>query len=138
MLLPDPARIPATVFNTMSVNPVDRVTGMVPKTTVSWSEACKLRMDYRLDQIWFLLEPIVVTEVPDDAPDEVVEAVREFVRDRRARRHNRVANALLDGWISLIVGGEQSVRRRTFDISDGVDAEFELLRTSAFSGRAQR
>ncbi|MYJ96081.1 MAG: hypothetical protein F4053_10995 [Proteobacteria bacterium] len=114
------------------------MTGTVPKTTVSWSEACKLRMDYRFDQIWLLLEPMVVTEVPDDAPDEVFEAVREFVRDRRARRHNRVAKALLDGWISLIVGGEQSVRRRTFDISDGVDAEFELLRTSAFSGQAQR
>lgn len=138
VLLPDPARVPATVFNTRSVNPVDRVTGMVPKTSVPWSEACKLRMDYRLDQIWLLLEPMVVTEVPDDAPNEVLEAVREFVRDRRARRHNRVANALLDGWISLIVGGEQSVRRRTFDISDGVDAEFELLRTSAFSGQAQR
>ena len=137
VLLPDPACVPAAVFNTDNIRPVDRVSGTVPKTSVAWSEACKLRMDYRLDQLWLLLEPMVMTEIPDDAPDEVVEAVREFVRDRRARRHNRMANALLDGWISLIFGDEQSVRFRTFDICDGVDAEFELVRTSAFSGQAQ-
>ena len=138
VLLPDPARVSASVFNTGNVKPVDRVSGMVPKTSVAWSEACKLRMDYRLDQVWLLLEPIVVTELPNDAPDEVAEAAREFVRDRRAGRHNRMANALLDGWISLIFGDEQSVRRRTFEIGDGVEAEFELLRTSAFSGQGKR
>ena len=138
VLLPDTTQVRATVFNSGNARPVDRVSGNVPKTSVVWTEACKLRMDYRLDRIWLLLEPMIETEVPEDAPDEVIEATREFVRDRRAGRHNRMANALLDGWISLIFGGEQSVRLRTFDIGDGVDAEFELLRVSAFSGQAQR
>ena len=138
LLLPDPARVRVAVFNTDRVRPVDRVSGIVPKTSVAWSEACRLRMDYRLDQIWLLLEPTVWTEIPDDAPDEVVETTRGFVRERRARRHNPMANALLDGWISLIFGSGQSVRLRTFDIGDGVDAEFKLLRTSAFSGLARR
>lgn len=136
VLLPDPVRVAASVFNARNVQPVDRVSGVVSGTSVAWSEACTLRMDYRLDQVWVLLEPMVVTELPDDAPDDVVETTREFVRERRARRHNRMANALLDGWISLLFGEAQSVRLRTFDIGDGVDAEFELLRTSAFSGRA--
>lgn len=138
LLLPDPSRVRAAVFNAGSVKPVDRASGVIGKTSVVWSEACRLRMDYRLDQIWLLLEPMVVTEVPDDATDDVVEATREFVRARRAQRHNRMANALLDGWLSLIFGGKRSARLRTFDIGDGVDAEFELLRTSAFSGQAQR
>ena len=138
VLLPDPARVAASVFNAGNVQPVDQISGTVGRTSVAWSEACLLRMDYRLDQMWVLLEPIVVTELTDDAPDEVVETTREFVRERRARRHNRMANALLDGWISLIVGDDQSVQMRTFDIGDGVDAEFELLRTSAFSGRARQ
>ena len=138
VLLPDAAQVPAAVFNTVHIKPVDHVSGTVPKTSVAWSEACKLRMDYRLDRTWLLLEPMVVTELPDDAPDEVVEATREFVRDRRAQRHNRMANALLDGWIDLIFDGAQSVRLRTFEIGDGVDAEFELLRISAFSGQGQR
>ena len=95
-------------------------------------------MDHRLDRLWLLLEPMVVTDLADEAPENEVEATREFVRERRARRHNRMANALLDGWISLIFGNEQSVQLRAFDIGDGVNAEFELLRTSAFSGRARR
>ena len=138
VLLPDPERIRASVFNSESARPVDRVSGTVPETSVPWSEACRLRMDYRLDQTWLLLEPMVETELPEDAPDEVIETTREFVRERRAGRHNRMANALLDGWISLVFGDAQSVRLRAFDIGDGVDAEFELLRTSAFSGQAKR
>ena len=138
VLLPDPAQVAPSVFNAGNVRPVDQASGAVGRTSVAWSEACLLRMDYRLDQMWILLEPMVVTELPDDAPDDVVDTTREFVRERRARRHNRMANALLDGWISLIFGEAQSIRVRTFDIGDGVDAEFELLRTSAFSGRARR
>ena len=138
VLLPDTARVHPAVFNSESARAVDRVSGTVPKTSVGWTEACRLRMDFRLDRIWLLLEPMIETELPDDAPDDVVERTREFVRERRARRHNRMANALLDGWIWLIFGDEQSARLRTFDISEGVDPEFELLRTSAFSGEARQ
>ena len=138
VLLPVPERVPAAVFNSRGARPVDQVSGTVPKTSVKWSEACKLRMDYRLDQTWLLLDPMIETELPEDASEDVVETVREFVRERRAKRHNRMANALLDGWISLIFGDAQSVRLKAFDIGDGVDAEFELMRTSAFSGRAPR
>ena len=138
VLLPDPARVGASAFNAGSVRPVDRVSGVVDGTSVDWTEACSLRVDYRLDQVWLLIQPMVVTSLPEDASEDVVEATREFVRERRAGRHNRQANALLDGWISLIFGSEQSVRCRTFGIGDGVDAEFELLRTSAFSGQARK
>ena len=138
VLSPDSARIDASVFNSGNVSPVDRVSGVVDGTSVPWSEACKVRMDYRLDRLWLLLEPMVVTGWTDEAPADEVEAIREFVRERRARRHNRMANALLEGWISLIFGDAQRVRLRAFDIGDGVDAEFELLRTSGFSGRARR
>ena len=138
VLLPDPARVGAAVFTAGSVQPVDRVSGVVDGTSVAWTEACSLRLDYRLDQVWLLIQPMVMTDLPEDAPEDVVEATREFVRERRAGRHNRMANALLDGWVSLIFGSEQSVRCRAFGIGDGVDAEFELLRTSAFSGQARQ
>lgn len=133
-LRPVPGQVQASIFNTDTVKPVDRISGAVPKTDIPWSEACGLRVDYRLDQLWLLIQPTVATDLPTDAPDEIVELTREFVRERRARRHNRFANALLDGWISLIVGREPRVRLKTFGIADGIDAEFEILRTSAFSG----
>ena len=138
VLFPVPERVAATVFNSKSAKSVDRISGTVPKTSVRWSEACKLRMDYRLDQTWLLLDPMIETELPDDASEDVVETVREFVRERRAKRHNHKANALLDGWISLIFGEAQSLRLKAFNIGDGVDAEFELMRISAFSGRVSR
>jgi len=62
------------------------------------------RVDYRFDRLWLLIDPTVVTDLPEDAPKEVIELTASFVRERRAGRHNRAANAILDGWISLIVG----------------------------------
>lgn len=135
-LRPVPGQVQASVFNSDSAKPVDRVSGVIPKTDVEWSEACGLRVDYRLEQLWLLIEPTVATGLTPEANDDIVELTREFVRERRARRHNRLANALLDGWISLIVGRESSVRLRTFAIGDGIDADFEILRVSAFSGSA--
>jgi hypothetical protein len=133
-LRPATDQVQTSIFNTDTVKPVDRVAGVVPKTDIPWSEACGLRVDYRLEQLWLLIEPTIATELPPGAPDDIVELTREFVRERRARRHNRFANALLDGWISLIVGSEQRVRLKAFGVADGIDAEFEILRTSAFSG----
>lgn len=133
-LRPLSEHVQASVFNTATVKPVDRISGVVPKTDIPWSEACALRIDYRLEQLWLLIEPTVATELTADASADIVELTREFVRERRARRHNRFANALLDGWISLIVGPEPRVRLKAFGIADGIDAEFEILRTSAFSG----
>jgi hypothetical protein len=138
LLLPNPAQVNAAVFNTDKAKPVDRLTGVVPGTTVAWSEACRLRVDYRFDQLWLLLEPTIVTELPTEAPEGIVELTREFVRERRARRHNRAANAMLDGWIALLVGLEPSIRLRAFGIADGVDADFEIVRTSGFSGIGKR
>lgn len=138
LLLLDPAIVNASVFNTDRIKPIDCLSGVVPKTTIGWSEACALRVDYRLDRLWLLLDPIVITEVPEETSEEHLELAREFIRERRARRHNRAANAILDGWITLVVGRESSARLRAFDIADGIDAEFELLRTSGFSGITRR
>ncbi|WP_298362429.1 SIR2 family protein [uncultured Bradyrhizobium sp.] len=137
-LRPVPEQVKPSIFNTATAKPVDIVSGTVPNTDVVWSEACGLRVDFRLEQLWLLVEPIVVTELAADASDETVELTREFVRERRARRHNRLANAMLDGWISLIVGREPTVRLKAFGIADGIDAEFEILRISAFSGIGKR
>jgi hypothetical protein len=56
-LRPVSGQVQASIFNTDTAKPVDRVSGLVPKTDIPWSEACGLRVDYRLDQLWLLLEP---------------------------------------------------------------------------------
>ncbi|MGY3238533.1 hypothetical protein ACVWZ4_000834 [Bradyrhizobium sp. USDA 4472] len=123
-----------SIFNTATAKPVDVVSGIVPKTDVVWSEACGLRVDYRLEQLWLLVEPIVITELAADASDDTLELTREFVRERRARRHNRLANAMLDGWISLIVGRQPSVRLRAFGIA--VETKRLHMRSDIFASWA--
>lgn len=137
LLIPDTSVVTASIFHRDQLRPIDRLAGTVPKTDTPWREACLLRIDYRLDRLWLLLEPLVITEPPADATEDELGRAREFVRERRTLRRNREANAILDGWITLIVGAEPTVRLRAFNIGDGVDAEFELGRTSGFSGTAQ-
>ena len=137
-LLPEDGHVDGDVFNSGSAKPVDRIAGVIAGTSVRWSEACGLRIDHRLDRVWLLLEPTIWSDLPEDPPTDLVERTREFIRERRARRHNRLANALLEGWISLICGDEQEVHLRTYGIGDGVDAEFQLMRTSGFSGPLAR
>lgn len=134
LLIADSASIGPETFNVNQVKPVDRVGGTVSGTTIGWNEACAIRLDYRLDTLWLLLGPRVVLDVPEGTSAESVESAREFVRERRARRHNKAANAMLDGWIRLVVGDDPRLRLRAFDISDGIDAEFEIIRVSGFSG----
>ena len=99
--------------------------------------AFRLSPQDRLDRLWLLLEPTIITDVPPETVEEHIDAAREFIRERRARRHNRAANAMIDGWITLILGNEPTQRVRAFDIADGIDAEFEILRASGFSGISQ-
>jgi hypothetical protein len=136
-LVLDPHIVSASAFNSDLSKPVDRISGIIPNTQIEWTEACGLRVDFRFDHLWLLLEPMIITDVPPDATEDQVELTREFVRERRARRRNRDANAMLDGWITLVVGKGASIRLRAFDIGDGIDAEFEVLRTSGFSGRGR-
>ena len=137
ILLPDPAVVTTDIFSAKSLRPIDRLSGTVSQTNIIWTEACGLRLDYRLDRLWLLLEPRVVLQVVEGTSQNTIEEGREFVRQRRASRHNQVANAILDGWVKLIAGMGSSLRLRTFEIADGIDAEFELTRVSAFSGRTR-
>jgi hypothetical protein len=137
ILIPDPKVVTADSFKMKTMKPVDRLSGNVPGTAITWTEACGLRLDYRLDQLWLLLEPRVVLNVAEGTSDEDLQVGRELVRQRRAARHNQLANAILDGWINLVAGTQPCLRVRAFDIADGVDAEFELVRVSGFSGRAR-
>jgi hypothetical protein len=133
-LFPDPILVTADIFNSQSVKPVDRISGAVGTTGIQWRETCVLRVDFRLQGLWLLLGPRIDLGIPEGTPDEAAEEAREFVRERWVVRRNRQANAILDGWIKLIVGDSNLVRLRAFDISDGYDAEFEIMRVTGFSG----
>lgn len=99
-----------------------------------WGEAVALRLDWRLDRLWLLLDPIIWatrSQGPRPARD------MDFIRERRARRYNPQADELLQAWIDVLLGGETLARVSSFGSTDGVDAAFVLDGTTAYSRRAQ-
>jgi hypothetical protein len=136
LVFPDLNVVKTSHFQVGDTKPLDMVAGTL-RSGIRWTEACSLRIDYRLDRLWLLLEPVVKrSEITEDTPSDAIEQSREFVRQRLANRHNKQANAVIDGWSRLIAGPDKSLRIRTFDISDGYDGDFEITHISAFSGRA--
>lgn len=113
--------------------PIGSLTGTVPSTTVAWAEAVRIRLDFKLDQLWLVLEPTVWIERTEDEEHEA--AAKEFQRERLARRYNAEWNAVLEGWVQLIVGSGEEIQLRAFGIGDGVDAAFTIGKTTAFSWR---
>ena len=134
-LLPNSAFVNPSDFNNADTKPMDRLSGTIG--SIAWTEACGARLDYKMNGLWLLLEPRVLLEISDQAPPADAERAREFARERRARRRNRETNAILDGWARLIVGNDQSIRVRSFDIANGHDAEFEISRITGFSGASK-
>jgi hypothetical protein len=110
--------------------------GKVPKIGIWWSEAISIRLELRENRLWLLFEP---TTWVDSLPNRrVPEEVKEFHRQRAAARYNKKWNQLLVAWSSLITAEEATARLAAFNIADGVDAVFEINRTTAFSRRGKQ
>lgn len=139
LVVPDPKVVQARVFTDGVTRPLDVVAGVVPRTRVGWTEACAVRLDCRLGRLWLLLEPRVKIVPLEGAREEEIDAAREFVRKRRTARHNKAANAVLEGWATLVAGDDRRgvLRLKALELTDGIDAEFEMVRVSGFSGRAR-
>jgi hypothetical protein len=110
---------------------VKQVTGTVGEHT--WVEAVELHLEYRLDQVWLLLEPTIYV---DAGGQPLPDATKEFIRSRLAGRFNKTWNELLDAWRDVLLGGETEREFRAFDIGDGIDASFVVGPVTAFSRRA--
>lgn len=111
-----------------------RIHGQLSTGGINWSEACGVRLDYRMDRLWLLLNPFVAIDITDDVSDENSQRAREFVRERRVQRYNATSNQILDGWISAILGGESNVIELRFEGGTGIGAGFKVLPVTGFSG----
>jgi SIR2-like domain len=111
-----------------------RLSGIVPKTDVPWTEACRIRLDFRLGQLWLLLNPFVIIDYAEDMPEVTAQAGKEFVRERRARRYNSQSNAILDGWIQAIFGERRKPVSLGIDGGTGIGASFEISPVTGYSG----
>jgi hypothetical protein len=132
MIVVDPGRLndPRYAVLRSAVSPL---CGKIPGTEVSWAEAIRVGLELRSQKLLLLVEPTIWvfrTEDNDNDP-----RVPEFIREKAARRYNPTWNKLLDGWAELLVGGGKACTLRAFGITSGVDAAFEIQKTTAFSWR---
>ena len=120
--------------------------GTVHKTSLNWAEAVGLTIERRAGDWWLLLVPeIWVPPTPSGQPPDVLDVgawraeqqqrAAEFIRERRAQRHNRETNAILDAWVRLLCSGRGPRDVLTWNLqpADGIDPSFELLGQTAYS-----
>lgn len=110
------------------------IAGVISGTNVKWSEAVSIRVEYRLGRLWMLFEPTVWFGKTES--DEERYMCGEFVRERQARRYNRVADALLNAWLQVLMPGTGDVEVRAFSDQPGIGARFVLSRRTAFARRS--
>ena len=87
----DPARAPATELAPLR-DRTGQLSGKIPNTSVDWSEALRIKLDYQLGRLWLLLEPTI--SCGDVAESGQHRAVADFVRERVATRYNRQWNSV--------------------------------------------
>jgi hypothetical protein len=137
LALPNLQTVKPDHFQLSNIKPVDSLTGTVGKTGIRWTECCDLRLDYKLDRLWLLMEPRIHRDISGELTSAQIDESKEFVRQRMAGRFNPKANAMLSGWASLLLGTDRNIRSvtlRSFGISDGIDATFEVSSITGFSG----
>lgn len=136
LVFANPKVTPANRFKGLG-NP-NAVNGIVPGTNIEWAEVCGLRLDYRDEQLWLLLNPRTGIIWNDAVSLEDGKKAKNFVRERMAKRYNSHANCLLESWKSILLGTSQGeVTLAVGPFRRGMAASFTINTVSGFSGRKQ-
>ena len=126
----DPARFRDDLFLPLRQT-IPAITGTVPNTNVQWSEGVTVRLEFRFDALWLLLEPKIWVDIPKG--QEIDENTKEFIRARTATRYNVHVAKLLDAWVNIIVGDTATAVLSAFPIPVGIDPTFTIEGKFAFS-----
>ena len=101
---------------------------------VTWTEAVRVSIDTKNNQTWLLIDPDIWIW-----PTRARELATEFMDERRKDRYNDKYNALLDAWISLILGSadrKSEVTVSTFQGgSDAENPKFRIFNRTGFAWR---
>ena len=112
---------------------VRMLAGTVPNNgEISWREGITIRLEWARDKLWLVFEPRILL---DGVTDQNRAAATDFSRERSVRRYNRQLNDLISFWGNLLSSGGREIR--ALDVGTGVDADFVLGSTTAFSKRSR-
>jgi hypothetical protein len=102
---------------------IGSIGGVVPGTTIRWSEAVRVKFSCDREEVRAVLEPTIWFHPFDAALNS--SAAADLAGMRTSNRGARRGQLLLDAWSRLLAGGT-SRELRAFGITDGVDAAFEV------------
>lgn len=114
--------------------PNQQLSGSIPGTGLRWYEAVVIKLEYRFDRLWLILEPTIYADRPQSDLDR--ERAKEFCRKRANGRYNNLWNQSLDAWVEFLVGRGKESSLSALGLEPGHDASFKLHGVTAFSGRA--
>jgi len=111
-----------------------QLSGQVPGTPLTWSEALKLGVEYRFARSWLLIEPTVWVWRDPDPERRFDQERKSFIREHHVRRYNREWNTLLQAWVDVLTGETAAAELHTFGLAGeaGVDACFHLANQTAY------
>jgi len=112
------------------------LSGKVPSTDVGWAEALKLRIEYRMDALWLLIEPSIWVDGASET--KVLKVSRDFIRRKLASRYNLAWNNIISAWCDVITAFQSECTVRAFGITDGCEASFTISGLSGFSWRERK
>ncbi len=125
----DPARADDSVFSKLKSG-TGGLVGKVPQSSIGWAEAIRIRMEYRLDRLWLIIEPTIWI---DSSCDD--QSAKTFVQRRLAGRYNEQASQVLAGWKHVLTNGQAESEIRALGIGDGIDAAFTISSVTGYSQR---
>ena len=119
--------------NALSSINQNAITGSVPGLPgVTWAEAVSIQLEDWGNNLWVLLSPDIWIK-----PLARRQEARDFMRQRRLKRYNKLSFRLLDAWIKILLGslGQGSVEEVACFQDTTYGAIFEIGTRSAYSRR---
>ncbi len=108
--------------------------GTITGSNLKWSQAVKIKIEYRFSQYWLLLEPKIWVEAPVDIDEGQVNIIKNFLNNKYTYRYNVPSNVILDNWIEFLVG-----KNKNFIISLDKNIKdsprFKIIGITAFTRR---
>lgn len=118
------------------------IDGTVPNLDVSFSEAIRVRLEWRLDRWWCVFDPYTWVDIRgDDRPGAggTVDFAADFRRERWATRYNWAWAKIIGAWAGLLAPHDPATTVRCVGVRDdpGVEATFSVGKVTAWSRPAR-
>jgi len=130
-LFPDPKKIKDQFFDPLRAS-LTTISGIVPRSKLTWVAALELTVQYSLSTPFLLLTPTIIASKASERTESKL--VAPFVKEITARWYNQKYDTILNSWLSLIFGNDKEVTLTAFERPiEGINASFTISRTTAFT-----